>query len=260
MNKYYLLFAVIIVLFSSCKPEEPDYKEEIKGKWICQDIDNVTIPTNEVFAISFNNDGSETYAQGYKKPNGSLWVEGADYTYTVTDNIINITGKNPLNESVEISLSITRLTSNSLIYKETKNIVNGIEYAPNREFSLYRNRGTYDKIITGTWVAGKVAPKETEPDIDQMFVFKEDNSFDCYEKSGEEWTAVPGVKGEYFLNEDILAFNYVINNGQGIEIIKYECWILRDYKDKELDCWQWNRTSQNGDGLTGTHYKMRKLN
>ena len=254
MNNIKLLSLALVVLFCvSCKPEKPNYAKSIQGEWFCQDINTLTIPTNNVFVMSFQEDGTAAIKQGYRLPEngGEQWMESALYSYTINDDgVVSMKGTNPLGENVNMTFSIKKVNSLILEYKENCHIVNDQETAIGRTFWLERSKESCLSKIQGTWNGCKVVNSDSISAPYFRYHFHADYTFDYYEIDGEDWKKLEDVKGTYRVNGHLLSLNQeVISTSK----TGYECYFLDNITDNKIQISQWIPA---GMGLQGKRFML----
>ena len=264
MNKIKLLSLALIALFCfSCKPDKTDYTKLIQGEWFCQDINSLTIPTNDVFVMSFQENGTGSLKQRYTLPDsgGTQWIESSLYFYTVNeDGAVSMQGTNPLGESVNIAFSIKKITSSILEYRESSHIINGQETTMGQRFWLEKSKESCFANIQGTWDGRQVFKVTYKDSTLHVFVhdsisepycryqFYADSTFDYYKIVDGAWEKAEDIKGIYRVNGHLLSLNQeIISTSKS----SCDCWIIESVTDKKVNCRQWQRRFWNSKDLDG---------
>jgi hypothetical protein len=257
MKKVVFISLIVVSVFVSCN-NKPDYSEEIKGEWLCTEINNLIQPTNEAFVLNFLSNRTESIAQGCTLANneGNMWCESPDFAYSVNEDEILISGINSLGEMLDISLKIESLTSDRLIYKENYVKINNIDVASDRTFLLRRCSEDYSSEVIGTWQGKKFFSEDSSTNFYFMINYKSDNSFDYYTKVGDFWE-LSDITGTYFLNGKLLTMNF-LDNSISENNHSYECWLIDEVTTNQITCWQYNRMSGSDYNLQGIKYELIK--
>ena len=258
MNKIKLLsLALITLLCFSCKPDKTDYAKLIQGEWFCQDINGLTIPTNDAFVVSFQEDGTGSLKQGYVLPNsaGTQWMESALYSYTVNeDGAVSMQGTNPLGENVNIMFSIKKITSSILKCKENSHTINGQETTMERTFWLDKSKESCFAKMQGMWNGYQVFKLDSISEPYCRYQFYADFSFDYYKMTDGDWEKVEDMRGTYRVNGHLLSLNQeIISTSKS----SYDCWLIESATDKRVNCQQWQSTSGSKD-LHGQRLRLEK--
>jgi hypothetical protein len=258
MKKIAFISLIIISVFASCK-NKPDYEEEIKGKWLCSEINNLIQPTNEAFVLNFLSNGTESIAQGCTLADneGNSWCESHDFSYSVNEDEILISGTNSSGELLDISLSIESLTTKKLVYKENYVKVNNVDVSSDRTFILNRCSEDYSNQIIGTWQGKKFFSADSSTNFYFMINYKSDNSFDYYIKVGDSWE-LADITGTYFLNGELLTMNFLDNSATNNNH-SYDCWLVDEVTTDQITCWQYNKMSDSDYNLQGIKYELVKV-
>ena len=258
MKKIAFISLVIISVFASCK-NKPDYAEEIKGKWLCNEINNLIQPTNEAFVLDFLSNGMESIAQGYTLDNneGNFWYESQNFSYSINEDEILISGSNSLSEIIDISLTIESLSASKLIYKENYVKVNNVDISSERTFILRRCSEDYSSQVIGTWQGRKFFSEDSSTNFYFMINYKSDKSFDYYIRVGDSWE-LANITGTYFVNGKLLTMNFLDNSATNNNH-SYECWLVDDISANLITCWQYNKMPGSDYNLQGTKYELVKV-
>jgi len=258
MKKIAFASLIIISVFISCK-NEPDYAEEIKGKWMCNEIDYLIQPTNETFVLDFLSNGTESISQGETLTNnlGKSWSKNSNFTYSVNEDEILIEGDNLTGEHLDISLKIESLTANKFVYTENHVKVNNVDITTDKTYILRRCIEDYANQIIGTWQGRKFFSDDSSTNFYFMINYKSDNSFDYYLKVNDTWE-LADITGTYFLNGNLLTMNF-LDNSISENNHSYECWLIDEVTTAQITCWQYNRMPGSDNNLQGIKYELEKV-
>ena len=251
MKHITISFIILSFLFLSCK-QKINYSEDIQGKWLCQEIKEIEskpfiIPTNDAFTVQFNADANLKLSKGYAfNLKDKLWVE-KNFTYTIEKEKLLITGKNALDEQVELSLTIEQLTSMAMTCKEIYYKVNNEEKEAGRTFYFTKIYKNYEKEILGKWEVSNTAKPDTFAFA--KYVFLENNKLNIYELENDELQ----YETEYFLNGELLSINYSIDSDNH----NYRCWLIQSFSKDLILIRNWQAMPSSHD-LQGTTYKLKK--
>lgn len=251
---YFVLF-----LFISCKPDKTDYREKIKGKWNCQEINYLILPTEEAFTVVYGDNGSSfSFGSVYNMENnaGKQWMESSGYTYSLNGETLSVKGTNAKGELVDASYSIHRFNGNSMDCREEHCRINGTEVSANRNYTFYRSGNSGHSRLIGSWLAKERLSGDSVTDFRFRYDFKEDHEVEMYEKKNGEWVMVTDPVFTYFLNGDLLSVNkqYAAPSALSYE---YEGWIIEEWQSDKMVWRQWIRMpgSQN---LWSRKYELYK--
>ena len=253
MKKIFPLCLISLCVFISCKPKTPDYAEEIKGKWLCQEINNLVIPSDDAFVIAFQNNGNELYGQGYTlNDNEEKWWFENNFSYSVDKDVISVNGINPLGETVNLSLTIKNVTSNTLDYVENSTVINGADVSSGRRFFFTRLEDT-PKNITKRWQGRHVIQADSTNNYSFRYTFLSDNSFEIEDMRDAQWIKLD-IIGHYAIHGDFLILN-TENAGKK----SFECWHIQTLTNEKMLWNRWERISGSSN-LQGIRYEFVESN
>lgn len=215
-----LLFATMIF---SCTSEKT-IQLNLAGEWICNEINNRNLFTNDIFVINFDGKDLQTYASGNKlNETNSFWAE-THYIYQVKNNTIIIEGKDINDKDVEITLKVRSIDDDELVYKVSRKVVDGKLIDDDNLYSLDKVDDFYELAIIGKWEGRNVTPGTTDTEYHQ-WEYKPDGTYNYYYKNAEgEWETKNDNNGKYFLYGDIFASNWTNDYNTNVQGILYECW------------------------------------
>jgi len=256
--KQIVVISLIVISFISCK-NKPDYAEEIKGKWMCNEIEYLIQPTNEIFVLDFLSNGTESLSEGVTLSNieGEYWCINSNFTYSVVEDEILISGVNLSGENIDISLKIESLTANKFVYTENYVKVNNVDISTDKTYILRRCIEDYSNQIIGTWQGKKYFSDDSSTNFYFMINYKSDKSFDYYLKVNDTWE-LQNYTGTYFLNGELFTMNY-INNSLSCYNHSYQCWLFDEVTTDKITFWQYNRMPGSDNNLQGIKYELEKV-
>jgi len=225
MKKGFLLCALAAVSLLACN--DAQYNAKIQGTWLCLETSKGKLATDDAFVVGFNK-GIETHAGGYTLPdNGSRWLESDSLTYTIKKDVLAVSGTNVIGDRLDLSFTIKSLTDEELIYQEIYFRINGVDYADNETYVLTRVTDTYSAQILGSWEGRSITP---DAGVDYTFkiTFKDDGTFDFYNKDDDRWVLAQNNNGSYCLYGNFLADNYT-SPADGRDV--YDCWTIEIEND-----------------------------
>ncbi|MDL2311926.1 hypothetical protein LJC68_03500 [Bacteroidales bacterium OttesenSCG-928-B11] len=206
MKKMLPLLLMFIALIS-CDRSKPDYKSELQGKWICNEINYLITPTNEFFVMDFFPNNNLFLAQEYDLTEGAKWLETNSFTYSIDEETININGTNALGEDMDLSMKIKRVGSNHLDYQEVRTVVNGMDISEGRIFSLYKKEDVSAENFLGSWEIMQILKTDSLIPSKHKIDFKADGSFDLYNYEDAGWVKNEYMSNHYYVHGDILILN-----------------------------------------------------
>lgn len=256
--KQIVVISLIVISFVSCK-NKPDYAEEIKGKWMCNEIEYLIQPTNETFVLDFLSSGTESISEGVTLANnqGKFWHKNSNFTYSVVEDEILISGVNLTGENIDISLEIESLTANKFVYTENYVKVNNVDISTDKIYILRRCIEDYSNQIIGTWQGKKYFSDDSSTNFYFMINYKSDKSFDYYLKVNDTWE-LQNVTGTYFSNGKLLTMNF-LDNSITENNHSYECWLVDEVTTDKITFWQYNRMPGSNNNLQGIKYELEKV-
>ncbi len=224
--------ALAIVAMVACSEDEttqtnpPITEADIKGSWVMDKIDNLAIPTNEVFACSFE-DGLQDYFQWAEiDEDNSTVIFKDDVPYTIEGSILTF-------DSVldYIVLDVT-LEGDQISWLEIEKIIDGVDYYAGLSYQGYRVETDYYSLITqGVWEGCATEGRTENPYL--RIAYYADNTFDFQYRASEEdeWSDKVDNDGQYYIIGDLLNSVWTNDINSGIEGSSSESWIISIEED-----------------------------
>lgn len=252
-----LLFsATLLLLFAACKNDDPDYKAELEGQWVCNEIDYLFIPTNEQFIVHFFTNDKMALSRDCQLETGHRWLSGNDYTYKVEENVVQIKGTNPLGQTVDLSMTIKRAGPNYLDFQETKTTINNQDSTKNRTFSLYKKEDVAAGKFVGEWEFHQVAHTDSIHSLHYKIDFKSDGSCEKYHYEEENWRKDDDIYS-YLTCGDLLILN-IEHVGYTFPIHSCECYTISNTSSESIALSSLKRIS-NTNNLRENKLKLIRL-
>lgn len=223
MKRSLFILLALLALVSCNKENEKDYAQLAIGKWICTQIDGKDIITNKMFYMELKKDGEQLYAQSYAINDGvngqAQWMESDDYTYTIINNIITVTGKNPLDLSTRLVTEIQSVDETNLSYKVKSLTIDGTAIEDNSVYSFKKVNNQDASLMEGIWCGSSFDEKH-------YWQYYKDGSFDyyCYDSITGKYLPKEDNNGQYFVYGDFMASNFTNNYDSQEKGTFNECW------------------------------------
>ncbi len=190
MRKIFAIFSVAL-LFAACNKHK-DYDTLIQGTWLCQEVNNLIVPTNQAFVMSV---GVNSVTMAYNAD--TVWaVEAFPYMFD-DDDEFNVAGGAHGGEYDILSLSETKL-------RLEKNDV---------KYTLYKVTRDFESDLAGSWHGSS---NNGEQNFEVSF---HRPNFTCNDGNSE-------LNGKYFLYGELLVMQYSENQSD-----KVSCWLLEKQND-----------------------------
>lgn len=183
MKKFLILFLGLALITVSCK-EKRNYQEEIQGKWLCQETNNLILPTNDAFVFQFNENMTLMKANGVIISEDSARWEETDFNYSIDNETIIVTGNAKNNVSYQIKI----LTDNKLMLTKGK-----------ESYTFYKITENLQNSLIGRWQGIVQLPDDTfnieiSCQVDKSFILKKNE--------------IEEINGKYNLYGNLIAVNY----------------------------------------------------
>lgn len=254
MKKNLLLIVCCALLFVSCK-EQVDTKRLLEGTWVCTDINNLTIPTDRMMTLDFENNGLVTLSQGVKKDDSHSEFESVSLKYQVEEQTLTIEGTFVNNEALNMKFDIVSLSKDKLI----ANLVDVTQSAiVNRStgkytFTKVSSPNKYLNSIQGEWEGYK--HKSGTDKFDSLSTIKMkftgDHAFVFSKRFNNNWSSCDGT---FTLYQDKMAVNYATEVSS-----YYNCWEIVSVNKTEMMLRKYNADSDTSSMVDIIRYKMVKL-
>lgn len=251
-----LPFITLLLIFTACKNNDTDYKAELEGQWVCNEIDYLFIPTNEQFVIDFSSNDKLTLSQVYSLDAGNSWLSSSNYTYKVEEDVVHIKGTNPLGQSVDLSMKIKRVGSNYLDYQETKSVINNQDVSGSRIFSLYRKEDITAGKFTGEWEFHQVAHADSVYSLHYKIDFKSNGSCEKFYYEEGNWRKDDNIYN-YLTCGDLLILN-IEDVSYTFPIYSCECYTISNTSSESISLSSLARIP-GGNNLKESKFKLIRL-
>lgn len=259
-NLSFLILILIVPFLPSCTPKESTIKECLTGTWVLEQINNKDVLTDDLIALTFNGQKTETYASGYAPSETNKFWDETNFNYSVKDNIISINGTDRLNNKIELDLKIKEISSTKMKYVVNKYILDGEAITNKNTYSYYKSKGTYNTSILGLWEGRNVTPGITGADtLSHRWEFIAGGGYKYYIKTDGQWVPKEDNFGKFFLYEDLLATNWTNDFVSGKQGTLYECWMVNitSSSDGIIMNWEGRRSTDQANGFA--YFWMKKV-
>ena len=253
MKKSLLLIVCFALLFASCK-EQVDTKKSLEGAWVCTDVNNLTIPTDHMLALDFENNGVVTLSQGVTRDGSHAEFVSVPMKYHVDDQVFTINGVFIGNDSLNMKFDIVSLSKDKLI-------ANLVEVTKSAIVNRMLGKYTFLKVATpnkhlsaiqGEWEGYR---HESAGKFDSISTIKMkftgDHGFVFSKKFNNNWSDCDGT---FTLYQDKMAVNYATEVSS-----YYNCWEIQSVTSTEMMLRKYNADSDTSSMLDVVRFKMVKL-
>ncbi len=208
MKNSYLLIGIFLLTLISCK-EKHDYLTEIEGKWICNEVNSLIVPSSQAFVLSFNASMKMEKQAGFTfLEDSALWVT-THYSYHIEKDEIVFSGINETGKTINDRYKILVLTGSKL----------WLESSNQNKYTLFRSTKGLQTQLIGEW-------EGAYSDSLSIELFCSDNGVLELKENG-----IITIKGNYFLNGNLLTVNY--SEGGNNDFNHYQNWTI-DIQDSQL--------------------------
>lgn len=252
MKRSALLLMCCALLLVSCK-EKVDNKTLLQGCWVCNDINNITIPTDTMIVMNFDENSGVIFSQGIEKDASHAEFVSLPLSYQVDEQSFTLSGVNADKETVNLRFEISSISEQKLI----ANLL-----AENQ--GLKSGKYTFRKIVTpnknltkiqGEWegymhIADRDCDTLYESEASIKMKFEGDDSYVFYKNINGSWQSCDGT---FSLYGDWMAVNYATEFSS-----YYKCWEFISVSENKMMIQKYNKSP--GSSLLGiVKYKMIKL-
>lgn len=256
----WMLAAILICgasVFTSCSTDDnpvnpaDNLAEKIIGKWIMNDFDGESLPTNGKGVFDFVSATKATVSTSIVAHSEieELWNDHTEYAVEIKGNKVTLT-----HEFKEEGVTITfELIVNSITSTQIKTdmvitaIVNGEKLdSPELPIDFKRVTRDYSEEILGLWECKGIIGDETYNDANGRLEFFEDGTYNFYRLNDEgEWEVVTTREfQEYFVDGTLLATRW--KNVDEDETSR-EWWEIKSLKGDKM---QWKALRVDEDDST----------
>jgi hypothetical protein len=253
MKKSAFVFALILILLSSCTNNESEYPTLIQGLWVNTEVNHQPVLTDETFAMEFKSDGSQMFARGFQLDSlNKTWMENENYTYEMAENTLTIDGTDALDMEFHLVFEIITLNQTTLIYSVKTFTNNGLSYPDSKIYTCKRVTNDFKTSFEGIWYGHCISVGTTDLKYHYWKYLNDGNYTYYYQDSNDVWISKTDNEGQYFLYGNLFVSNYsndLISGGTGKA---YECWSF----DIEADTMVWNGLRVDNKTVT---YEMERV-
>ena len=256
----WMLAAILICgasVFTSCSTDDnpvnpaDNLAEKIIGKWIMNDFNGESLPTNGKGVFDFVSATKATVSASIVAHSEieELWNDHTEYAVEIKGNKVTLT-----HEFKEEGVTITfELTVNSITSTQIKTdmvitaIINGEKLdSPELPIDFKRVTRDYSEEILGLWECKGIIGDETYNDANGRLEFFEDGTYNFYRLNDEgEWEVVTTREfQEYFVDGTLMATRW--KNIDEDETLR-EWWEIKSLKGDKM---QWKALRVNEDDST----------
>lgn len=231
-----------MVMCAGCsKDKETNYNDLIQGIWVNTVTNGNATITDKVFVVEFNN-GKEYYSTGIQMDsNNATWINKMVNSYVVTGNQIEISGTTDMGLSLELTLDVSEIDHNTLLYSIKKYVIGGSTITDDNIYEFARVTEDLHADITGTWYGKSTDANNMDTDYHYWEYF-DDGTFDYYYRTSpdsDQWIKKENNEGKYWLYGDFMATSYTNDLINGTMGHNYECWHI-DIASNTME-WTGNR-------------------
>lgn len=205
MRNFFILFLGLILITISCK-EKRDYPKEIQGKWLCQEKNNLFLPTNDAFVFQFNENMTMMKAKGeIISEDSSMWEERY-LNYDIDNEMVMIKEETQNSENGNENYQIKIVTNQKLLLNKGKNSYTFYKITENLQNSLL---GRWQGIVS---LPGDTFTIEITCQADKSFILKKDE--------------IEEINGKFNLYGNLLAVNYSYPLPEKSCGLAYQNWLI----------------------------------
>jgi hypothetical protein len=257
----FILTSVIASLFilSSCSVKENVLKEKIIGVWVCEEINDKDIPTNEKFVSIFLENGTQIYAAGYYiSQNNNTWKENScPYSVSGHNIIIQHSIKDEAGEDWSMVLDVKKIDDDGIDYKVKSMTVNSAPKDDNKSYHLEKADENYSLSIIGLWEGRNVTPGVSAADSPlRRWEYKDDGTYNYYisktENGNTVWVLKEDNQSTYKLYGDLLASVWSNDEISGVKGTNFECWDI----EISSEGMEWEGRRENNEMV---YFSMKKI-
>jgi hypothetical protein len=218
----FLLISIMLLTMTACNNDNTDYSNLIIGKWLCEHIDGEEVVTNDMFFAELTDKNVQVYGDIFTiENNHSEWMESANYTYSVANNVVTVIGTNPLGLSTTLVFEIQSIDDENMTYTVNTLNIDNPAIEDNHIYTCTKINADYSSNIAGIWSGYTYQEKH-------YWQYYEDGTYDFYyyDSIAEEYIPKENNNGRYFLHGDFIATIYTNDYNSGNEGTFCECWNL----------------------------------
>ena len=264
MKKMILVLAATLIcgacVFTSCKKDDLNLKENIIGKWIVADINGQPASTNDKKVVTFVSATKAYLSASYIRftEAGSHWIDQLEADVVIKGNKITLTDyldehTTAVNEYNVTAINNSEFSANRKLTITADGAV--VVYVYVEETVRYvKIDANYREAILGTWQGHCTSEGSVFDDgQEHRWQYNADGTYVYYAKDGDNWVPYEGnTLNEYFVDGTLLCTRW-IDNGQE----------NREWWEITIDGTRmhWTALRQNPDGSTFTAtFEMEKVN
>lgn len=175
---YTLIVFTQLFALNSCQTYEDIYDIDLLyGTWICTNIDESELPTDNNFVFQFNNDRTGLYALGVRQLVVTpTWKENTNIIYALRGDVVVLTFRTANGVEQVMEMKIQSLTSTKLKYTIINYKIDGVDQSDNKTYTLTKSDVKLNSQIVGYW-QGRLPGQQ----YDFIFQFKTNGDYDFYQ-------------------------------------------------------------------------------
>ena len=261
MNKMmnWMLVAILICgasVFTSCSTDDnpvnpaDNLAEKIIGKWIMNDMDGESLPTNDKGVFDFVS-ATKAYVSASIVAHAEmeeLWSDHGEFAVEIKGNKVTLTLLYEEGVTFTIELTVNSITSTEIKTDMVISLlINGQKItSPEMPIGFKRVTRDYSEAILGLWECKGIKGGETYNDANGRLEFFEDGTYNFYRLNDEgEWEAVTTREFQYyFVDGTLLATCW---KDVDKDELLHEWWEIKSLKGDQM---QWKALRVNEDGST----------
>ena len=255
----WMLVAILICgasVFTSCSTDDnpvnpaDNLAEKIIGKWIMNDMDGESLPTNDKGVFDFVSATKATVSTSIVAHSEieELWSNHAEFAVEIKGNKVTLTLQYEEDSTLIIELTVNSITSTEIKTDMVMSVlINGQKItSPEMPIGFKRVTRDYSEAILGLWECKGIKGGETYNDANGRLEFFEDGTYNFYRLNDEgEWEAVTTREfQDYFVDGTLLATCW---KDVDKDEILHEWWEIKSLKGDQM---QWKALRVNEDGST----------
>ena len=235
MKKLFRLAAygcAIIAAFASCSKSDDglsqkDVETKIIGKWKNTRLDGEEYVTNDRRVLTFLEGGKVLYSMaGTHAYLQNVWYDKDEFSYSVDGTTVNVYGTAGATEAF-VTMTVNSISDNKLNSTFTNEMFPTLKY--NEEYE--KVTVDYAPAIIGLWEGVEFTGDETFGDANHRIKYKEDGTYEYYNKVGEEWVLKEDTFSKYNVDGDWLASQW---QNADSEVVNFELWEIAEINNTTM--------------------------
>lgn len=232
-RKFTIAVGVISVILAaaSCSVKVSTINEMLPGTWICEEINDVAVPTNSKFVDVFLTDGTYTYCAAFFESDViRRWTE-SEMSYSVSNGKIHLEGTDVNKIKWESDWKIKTMTSTVMTYIVPSLKIDGVSYNDVNSYKLVKSTVDNSSSIIGLWEGKNVTSGATPSESAlHRWEFLQDGTFVYYsytelDENDDPIWFMDGPAGTYYTRGYLLSTNWNTHDANAHDT--YECWEIQ---------------------------------